>query len=101
MIWRLHDVLLLAFAGVLVAVILHAAADGLCRVLPLRKGWAIALAGVLILGLLTGVGILFGQELRSQLSGLGDALPDAWQRFAAWVGEDRVQSVIDTVSPDG
>ena len=100
-IWRLHDVLLLVFAGILVAVVLHAVADGLCRLLPLRKGWGVALAGVLILGLLAGVGILFGQELRSQLSGLSDTLPGAWQRFAAWVGEERMQSVLDTVSPDG
>ncbi|MEH3099127.1 AI-2E family transporter [Sphingomonas adhaesiva] len=100
-IWKLHDVLLLAFAGILVAVILHAAADGLCRLVPLRKGWGIALAGMLILGALVGVGVLFGQELRDQLSGLSDQLPGAWQRFAAWVGERRVQSVIDAVSPDG
>ncbi|MHA6723916.1 AI-2E family transporter [Sphingomonas sp. RS2018] len=101
LVWRMHDVLLLVFAAILVAVILHAAADGLCRFLPLAKGFALALAGLLIVALLGGVGTLFGRELGGQLSELSAALPDAWQRFAEWVGEDRVQSVVDSISPDG
>ncbi|MEH3036116.1 MAG: AI-2E family transporter [Sphingomonas adhaesiva] len=101
LVWRLHNVLLLAFAAVLIAVVLHAAADGLCRLLPLSKGWAMALAGMLILGVLAGAGMLLGQEVGSQLSDLGRTLPVAWQRFVDWAGEDKVQSVLDTISPDG
>ncbi len=101
LVWRMHDVLLLVFAAILVAVILHAAADALCRFLPLGKGVAVAIAGLLIVGLLGGVGALFGRELGGQLSELSSALPGAWHSFTAWVGEDRVQSVVDSVSPDG
>ncbi|MET0270834.1 MAG: AI-2E family transporter [Sphingomonas sp.] len=99
--WRLHDVFLLVFAALLVAVVLHAAADGLCRLLPMRKGIAIAIAGLLIAGVLAAAGTLFGQEVKTQISGLGETLPDAWTRFVGWVGENRVQSVLDAVSPDG
>lgn len=99
--WRLHDVLLLVFGAVLVAVILHAAADGVCRVLPVPRGAALAIAALLILALVGGAGMLFGAEIGSELSTLASTLPDAWARFVAWVGEDRVQSVLDTVSPDG
>ena len=99
--WRLHDVLLLVFAAVLVSVVLHAVADGLCRVVPMRQGLALVAAGLSIAGLLAAVVLLFGHEIGAQLSGLTASLPGAWQRFVGWVGEDRVQSLVDTVSPDG
>lgn len=99
--WRLHDVLLLLFGAVLVAVILNAAADGVCRLLPVPRGAALAIAALLILVLLGGAIRLFGAEIGSELSALGQSLPSAWASFVAWVGEDRVQSVLDTVSPDG
>jgi predicted PurR-regulated permease PerM len=99
--WRLHDVLLLLFGAVLVAVILNAAADGVCRIAPVPRGVALAIAALLILGLLGGAVRLFGAEIGTELSSLAKALPDAWRRFVAWVGEDRVQSVLSQVSPDG
>lgn len=81
-LWRLHDVLLLLFAAVLVAVILDAAAGGLRRLVPIGRGVALLAAGLLIVAALAGVGVLFGHQIGTQLSGLGAALPDAWRRFA-------------------
>ncbi|WP_448663110.1 AI-2E family transporter [Sphingomonas sp. CJ20] len=101
LIWHMHDVLLLLFAAVLVAVILHAAADGLCWLLPIRRGIALAIGGLSIVAALGGVGMLFGHELRAQMSQLSTLLPAAWQSFVVWVGEDRVQGVVDTISPNG
>lgn len=101
MVWRMHEVLLLVFAAILVAVILHAAAGGLRRFVPLGEGVALAVAGLTIVGVLGGVALLFGQEVGGQLSDLSTALPEAWNGFARRIGEDRVQSVIDSIAPDG
>lgn len=101
LVWQLHDVLLLLFGAILIAVILDAAVNLLCRFVPLPKGLAIATATVLIAGILAVGGMLFGQEIGRQLSGLSDTLPGAWQRFADWIGQDRLQSLIDVVSPGG
>ncbi|AJP74709.1 hypothetical protein TS85_21255 [Sphingomonas hengshuiensis] len=101
LVWRMHDVLLLVFAAILVAVILHAAADGLCWLLPIGRGVALALGGLLIVLVLGGVGALFGHELTKQLSDLSTLLPAAWERFVEWVGEDRVQGALDGISPNG
>ena len=101
LVWRLHDVVLLLFAAILVSVVLHAAADGVRRIVPVPGGAAVPLAGLLIVGGLAGAGTLFGHEIGQQLSGLGDALPGAWQRFTAWVGEERVAALVEGMSPDG
>lgn len=101
LIWRLHDILLLVFAATLVAVILHAAADAICRLVALPRWLALAVAGLAIVALLATAATLFGHEVAAQLSGLSEALPDAWATFANWVGEDRLQSAISTISPDG
>lgn len=101
LIWRLHDILLLVFAATLVAVILHAAADAICRLVTLPRWLALAVAGLAIVALLATAATLFGHEVAAQLSGLSEALPDAWATFANWVGEDRLQSAISTISPDG
>lgn len=100
LLW-LNHVLLLLFAACLVAVILHAAADGLCRVLPMGKSFAIAVAGLLIVAVVGLIMAIFGQEVANQLEGLSNTLPAAWERFTAWVGEDRIQSALDSVSPGG
>ncbi len=101
LVWRMHYVLLLLFAAILVAVILDAAADGLRRLLPVGRGLALALAGVLIAGMLGGIGVLFGQEIGSQLNELKDSLPIAWERFVDWVGRDRIDGMLDGMAPDG
>lgn len=101
LLWKLQHVLLLIFAAILVAVILHAAGDGLRRIVPLPGGLAMAVAGLLIVGLLVGAGILFGRQVGAQLSALSDALPGAWSRFVAWAGEGRVQTALKSIAPDG
>ncbi len=101
LLWWLHDIVLLVFAAILVAVILHAAAAGICRIVRLPRSIALILAGLVIVAVLAGGTMLFGREIGSQLGKLGDSLPAAWQRFAQWIGEDRVKSVMNTAMPDG
>ncbi|MEW5685391.1 MAG: AI-2E family transporter [Pseudomonadota bacterium] len=78
LIWRLSDVLMMAFGAVLVAALIHALAGPLIRRLGLPRPAALAIA---VSGLALAIAAtiwLFGQQLAIQLVALGDLLPRAW-----------------------
>jgi len=83
LVWRLADVLLLAFGAVLTAILLHALAEPLVRRLrlPLPVALGVAVAGMVVAG--TGTAWLFGQQLAVQLVALGELLPRAWSALQA------------------
>ena len=101
LVWELRSVLLLLFAAVMAAVVLHAAADGLCKLIPMPRGLAMLVGGLSIVALLVGAGFLFGREVSSQLTQLGETLPEAWETFVEWAGPERVESVLQDFAPDG
>ena len=78
LVWRLADVLLLAFGAVLTAVLLHALAEPLVRRLRLPRPVALALAVAGLMAAGTGTAWLFGQQLAVQVVALGELLPRAW-----------------------
>src|SRR5512132_319568 len=66
LLWYAIDVVLLAFIGVLLAILLRAPADWLSARFGLREGWSLAIVGAVALALLaTGVA-LFGQGILGQ-----------------------------------
>jgi predicted PurR-regulated permease PerM len=78
LIWRLSDVLLMAFGAVLVAALIHALAGPLIRRLGLPRPVALVIA---VAGLALAIAAtvwMFGQQLASQIVALGDLLPNAW-----------------------
>ncbi|MFZ5718231.1 MAG: AI-2E family transporter [Pseudomonadota bacterium] len=78
LVWRLADVLLLAFGAVLVAVLLHALAEPLRQRLGLARPIALALAVLGFSLTLGGTAWLFGQQIVVQLAALGELVPRAW-----------------------
>jgi predicted PurR-regulated permease PerM len=84
--YLLSGVLLLAFGAVLVAVLLHALADVLTRRTPIPERWSLLAAGLLVLLILLGIGILFGTAIRGQLTGVADRLPGALDAFTRSIG---------------
>ncbi|PZQ63926.1 MAG: AI-2E family transporter [Phenylobacterium zucineum] len=78
LIWRLSDVVMMAFGAVLVAALIHALAGPLIRRLGLPRPAALIIA---VAGLALAIAAtvwLFGQQLAIQLVALGDLLPRAW-----------------------
>lgn len=80
-VWVIGDVLLLVFAGALLAVGLDGIASLLVKHSPLRRGWALAATGVVLLGLLAVIGWtvvpqFVGEidELWKRMAGLGAQL---------------------------
>ncbi len=86
MVWRLSGVLLLVFGAILIAVLLHAVADVLARWTPVPRRWSLLAAGLLLLGILIGIGVLFGAQMRTQLAGVAERLPLAVNSFSRELG---------------
>lgn len=74
LVWRLADVLLLAFGAVLVAVVLRTASRAIETWTPVSRRWAFPVAGLLCAGLLAGFLYLLGAQLVAQASALPDVL---------------------------
>lgn len=74
-----HNLVLLAFGSLLVALLLIAASEAFQNRLGLSKGLSLALATLLMLGTLGLIGYLFWSELEFQAEMLGRELPLAWQ----------------------
>lgn len=77
-VWWVADVLLLAFAGILVAVFLHGLRDAVGKLTGLSEGWSLALVLGLLGIFLFLVGWLLGAEIVSQLDELIPRLHKAW-----------------------
>lgn len=88
--WRLANVLLLAFAGVLLAVALRQMAEPLQRRLNMGAHWALTLVVVsLVVGLVVG-SWLVGSSAVEQLQLLRETLPRALQALERWLGDRTV-----------
>ena len=74
-----HNLLLLAFGSLLVALLLIAASEAIQRRLRLSKAVSLTLATLLMIGTLGLIGWLFYAEIEHQAEMLGRELPLAWQ----------------------
>ncbi len=105
LLWKLADVLLLAFGAVLVAIILHASADALVRYLRVPDRWGLMVASIVIFAALLGVMALFGTQIRSQFANVMERLPFALDNFTNNLGvgpvTDDLSKMIDSVPTGG
>jgi predicted PurR-regulated permease PerM len=86
-VWFTGDVLLLVFAGLLLAVGL----DGLTRSVkhwtPLPHGWALLLVLVLVLAFLGGVAVTVGTQFLGQLDQLRERLVEFADQAVGWLSQ--------------
>lgn len=73
-------VLVVAFAGILLAVVLSTFTEWVQRVTHLRRGWAYALVILLILGLMVGAALLIGPRVVSQAGEIANVIPQSLHR---------------------
>jgi predicted PurR-regulated permease PerM len=85
-LWRISDVLLLAFGGGLVALLLHEIAEPFRRIARLGDTAALAVAVLLLATLLGAAGWLFGHELGAQFGEVLRRLPRAWESLREFLG---------------
>jgi len=90
LLWYAIDVVLLAFIGVLVAILLRAPADWLSRRLGISEGWALAAVGVIVLAVLVAGGTLFGRGVAVQALALVDRIPEIIETFKRELAQTEV-----------
>lgn len=102
LLWQLTSVLLLFFGAVIVAVILRSVTDPLEKRLKLNGGVALALAALIIVGVLVGAGWLAGALMSEQVQALVAMLPNSLeevrQRLQTLPFGDQIASEL--LSPD-
>ncbi|USI72222.1 AI-2E family transporter [Sphingomonas morindae] len=80
-VYRVSDLVLLAFGAALGGLLLATAADALAARTPLPRGMALALAVLALFAVLGLIGTLFGTELVGQADQLKETLPRDWARL--------------------
>ena len=83
LVWRVSDVLVPIFAGLVLAVVLRACTRLVMRLVPWPPIVALLLAILLLLILLGLVGLLIGTRASTQFDQLAQTLPAAWDRMLA------------------
>jgi predicted PurR-regulated permease PerM len=81
--WQLVSVLLLVFGAVVIAVLLKALADPVRRHTPLSQGLSLGLVVLTIIALMAGGGWMFGIQITTQVNGILERAPAAWNWLQA------------------
>jgi predicted PurR-regulated permease PerM len=85
-LWLLADVVLVAFAAALMAIVLRALARQIERHTPLSRRWALVVAVAAVCALIAAFVFLLGAQLYAQSAGLVERVPQLFEKLA-----DRLQ----------
>ena len=80
---KLAQLYLLLFGAVVVAVILRSIADPLAKRTPLKGGWGVLAAVLVVVGVVAGISYLFGRQVAEQANALSQQVPRAWNILQA------------------
>ena len=79
--WQVLDVLVLIFAGSILAIVLTSLAHFVERFTRLKGSWALAASTLGLIVLLAGIATLLGWRITNELSDLTEAVRDAWDKL--------------------
>jgi predicted PurR-regulated permease PerM len=97
-LWSISRVLLLVFAAVLIAVLLHALADVIRRWTRIPARWSLPLAVLLVVGIIAGLAVLFGAQIAGQGQQVLEQLPKATDAIGDRLGiPDIVNRMEDAI----
>jgi predicted PurR-regulated permease PerM len=94
LIWYGLDVVLLAFLGVLLAILLRSPADWLTQKTGIRTGWTLALVGVVLVTVLLVGGFLFGRQVVEQSAGLSARVPQIIEETRARLEQSEIGKTL-------
>jgi predicted PurR-regulated permease PerM len=100
LVWYIFEVLLLVFAGVLLAIFLRALADWLRDRSGMRDGWALALVCVALLALFGGGGWLLAPSVIEQTTQLVERVPQSLDRVRATIEQYELGRLLLQQTPN-
>jgi predicted PurR-regulated permease PerM len=101
MIWRLSDVFVVAFGGIVGAAVLRALSMPLSRKTKLSEHASLGIVVAVLLILLGLLSWLFGRQASEQITEMEKLLPDAWQKFTAWLQQFQLGRVLSDSAARG
>lgn len=105
LLWKLSDVLLLAFGAILIALILHSLAEVLVKYVRIPERWSLTAATLIIFILFVGLIALFGTQIRAQFSNVVERLPFVIDNFTKNLGfgtvSDDIGEMLNNLPTDG
>jgi len=84
-LWQVRSVLLMLFGAVVVGTIVRAVAEPIARWTRLPDGIAVAVAALLIAGLIVALAWMMGAQVSAQFETLTRTLPESWAKLDQWV----------------
>src|SRR6516164_8540485 len=81
-VWKLSDVLVLAFGAALLALLLRGLAYEVSRRTRIPEAWAVVPVVLMLLGSIVAVGWLFGSQIASQFNLLAKDLPQSFTQLS-------------------
>jgi predicted PurR-regulated permease PerM len=94
LLWYAIDVVLLAFIGILLAILLRAPTDWLSERFGLPERWSLVLVGSVFLILLVLGATLFGRGIAAQALALVDRIPEIVQTLKSELAETEIGSRV-------
>jgi predicted PurR-regulated permease PerM len=85
LIWLTLDLLLLVFAGILLAIFLRTLADALAARTPLGPGLSLAVVLLLLVVTTVGAATLFATQLAGQAREITERVPQAYGQLLGWL----------------
>lgn len=99
--WTAAATLLLIFSGVLFAVFLDGVTRGLGHVLPIARGFRLALACLVLAGLALGLTAFGGATVASQARDLGTTVRQQSETVRNWLKERGIEIDLSQAAPAG
>ncbi|MBB2960477.1 AI-2E family transporter [Methylobacterium sp. R2-1] len=99
--WTASATLLLIFSGILFAVFLDGVTRGLGYVLPIGRGWRLALACLVLAALALGLSAFGGATVASQARDLGTTVRQQSETVRDWLKERGIEIDLSQAAPAG
>ncbi|MGH8142337.1 MAG: AI-2E family transporter [Steroidobacteraceae bacterium] len=87
LMWRVADIFVLIFGGIVLAVVLRSLMRIVVRFTPLHGRWALLVAIIALIVVVGLLGLLIGSRVETQMGQLTRTLPQAWARARGLVSD--------------
>jgi len=100
--WKVAGVLILVFAGIVLAAVIRSASTPLQRRTGLSETWAVGIVSLLVFVSLVGGIYLFGREMVAQTDELWSEMQGAWGKVQGRIGDSPLATgVLESVRQAG